>query len=68
MLRHLRFLLRSAEELINKAPTLEHLQNQATATKNELQAIRSELAATTRKQNLESAQSAEEKVGRLNEK
>ncbi len=65
--RYFRFLLRSAEEAISKAPSLEQLQNQATTTKAELQAIRNELAATTQKQNLESATSAEEKDGRLNE-
>ncbi len=65
--RHLRFLLRAAEEAINKAPTLEQLQNQAVAAKAELQSIRSELAATTQKQALESATNAEEKDGRQNE-
>ncbi len=65
--RHLRFLLRAAEEAINKAPTLEQLQNQAVAAKAELQSIWNELAATTQKQAVESATNAEEKDGRHNE-
>ncbi len=65
--RYFRFLLRSAEEAISKAPSLEQLQNQAVTTQTELQAIRNELASTARKQDLESATSAEEKDGRLNE-
>ncbi len=65
--RHLRFLLRSAEEAIEKAPSLESLQNQATVTKAEVQAIRTQLADTIRQQALDHAQNAEEKDGRLNE-
>ncbi len=65
--RHLRFLLRSAEEAIEKAPSLESLQNQANTTKAEVQAIRNQLADTARQQALDSAQAAEEKDGRLNE-
>jgi hypothetical protein len=60
-------LLRAAEEAINKAPSLEQLQNEAVAAKAELQSIRNELTATTQKQALESATNAEEKDGRQNE-
>ncbi len=66
--RHLRFLLRKADEAIQKVPTLTDLQNQATATTTVVQAMRTELANTTRKQSLDRASSAEEKDGRLNEK
>jgi hypothetical protein len=66
--RHLRFLLRKADEAIQKVPTLTEIQNQATATNVVVQAIRTELASTTRKQSLDRASNAEEKDGRLNEK
>ncbi len=66
--RHLRFLLRSAEEAIEKAPSLESLQNQANATKAEVQAIQTQLADTARQQALDHAKTEEEKDGRLNEK
>jgi hypothetical protein len=67
-LRHLRFLLRSAEDLIEKPPTLNEIQNEATATKAEIKAIQSELASTVQKQALDHASLEEEKDGRTNEK
>jgi hypothetical protein len=60
-------LLRSAEDLINKAPTPASLQTETTLIRGEVQAIRTELAATTRKQALDHAKTEEEKDGRLNE-
>jgi hypothetical protein len=66
--RHLRFLLRKADEAIQKVATLTEIQNQATATTTVVQALRTELASTTQKQSLDRANSAEEKDGRLNEK
>ena len=65
--RHLRFLLKSAEDMLSYQPSLPDLQNQATVTQTEVQAIKSELAATTRKQALDHASLAEEKDGSTNE-
>ncbi len=65
-LRHLRFLLRSAEDLINKPPTSTSLQTETTLIKGEVQAIRTELAETTRKQAIDRAKAEEEKDGRQN--
>ncbi len=48
-------------------PSITELQNQATITKTEVQAIREELAETKRKQALDHATIEEEKDGRLNE-
>jgi hypothetical protein len=63
----LRFLLRAAEEAIQKPPSVAGLQAQATLAKGELQAIKTELASTVRKQDLDRASAAEERDGRLNE-
>jgi hypothetical protein len=61
-------LLKSAEEMLKRTPTITDLQNQATVSKTEVQAIQSELAETKRKQALDHASLAEEKDGRLNER
>ena len=53
--------------MLNHQPSLPDLQNQATVTQTEVQAIKSELAATTRKQALDHASLAEEKDGSTNE-
>jgi hypothetical protein len=65
--RHLRHLLKCAEELVNKAPTLAELQNQATTSTAVTNAIRAELAVVADNQNLDHAKSEEERDGRLNE-
>jgi hypothetical protein len=65
--RHLRFLLKSAEDMLKHQPSLTDLQNQATVTQTEVQAIKSELAATTRKQAIDHISLAKEKDGRTNE-
>ena len=65
-LRHLRFLLRSAEDLINKPPTSTSLQVETTLIRGEVQAIRTELAETTHKQAIDRAKAEEEKDGRQN--
>jgi hypothetical protein len=59
--------LKSAEDLLQHQPTLTDLQNQATVTKSEIQAIRNQLATNTKQQALDHASQAEEKDGRLNE-
>jgi hypothetical protein len=66
--RHLRFLLRSADEAINKLPTLASLQTEVTVTKTVVSSIQAELADTKRQRELDHAKSEEEKDGRLNEK
>jgi hypothetical protein len=60
--------LRTSEELIQKPPSLTSLQNETTAARNEIRAIRTQLATTVHQQNLDHATSAEEKDGRVNEK
>jgi hypothetical protein len=65
--RHLRFLIKSAEELIRKPASLEELQNQAAVTKTVIRSIQTDLAATKEQQALAAAQAAEEKEGRQNE-
>jgi hypothetical protein len=60
--------VKSADELISKPPSLASLQNEANATKAVVHAIQGELATTKQQQNLDHAQAAEEKDGRLNEK
>jgi hypothetical protein len=54
--------------MIQKKPTITDLQNQAALTRNEVKAIQSQLADTTRNRNLDHARVAEEKDGRDNEK
>ncbi len=66
--RHLRFLIKSADEMISRPPSLTSLQNDATVTKAVVRAIQDDLATTKQQQNLDHAQNAEEKDGRLNEK
>jgi hypothetical protein len=53
--------------MLKHQPSITELQNQATVTKTEVQAIREELAETKRKQALDHATIEEEKDGRLNE-
>jgi hypothetical protein len=65
--RHLRFLLRSAEAIIEKPPTIANLQAESTLTKGEVRAMQAQLAETVRKQNIDRATAAEEKDGRTNE-
>jgi hypothetical protein len=65
--RHLRFLIKSAEDCLKREPSLVDLQNQATATSTVVRAMQSELAATRRQQDLDHAQVEEEKDGRKNE-
>jgi hypothetical protein len=65
--RHLRFLLKSAEELAASKPTLVELQNQATASKAVTGAIQSELQVLSSNQNHDHASAQEERDGRLNE-
>ncbi len=67
ILRHLRFLIKSAEDMLKYQPSIVDLQNQASVTQTEIKAIRTELAATTQKQGKDHASIAEEKDGRLNE-
>jgi hypothetical protein len=66
--RHLRYLLKAAEELISKAPTVADLQNQATTSSAVTSAIRAELAVVVDNQNLDHAKTEEERDGRLNER
>jgi hypothetical protein len=66
--RHLRFLVKSSDELINRPPSLTSLQNDASATKAVVRAIQDELTSAKQQQNLVQAQQAEEKDGQLNEK
>jgi hypothetical protein len=66
--RHLRYLLKAAEELISKAPTVAELQNQATTSSAVTSAIRAELAVVVDNQKLDHAKTEEERDGRLNEK
>ncbi len=65
--RHLRYLLRSSEAAIERAPTVHSLQAESTLTQGEVRALRTELASTVRKQNIDRATAAEEKDGRTNE-
>jgi hypothetical protein len=60
--------VKSADELINRPPSLTSLQNDASATKAVVRAIQDELTSTKQQQNLVQAQQAEEKDGQLNEK
>ncbi len=60
--------MKSADELINRPPSLTSLQNDASATKAVVRAIQDELTSTKQQQNLVQAQQAEEKDGQLNEK
>ncbi len=60
-------MLKSAEDLLKREPSLNDLQNQATATTTVVRAIQTELAATRRQQDLDHATGAEEKDGRKNE-
>jgi hypothetical protein len=66
--RHLRYLLKWAEELINKKPTLAELQNQATTSTAVTSAVRAQLAVVADNQDLDHARTQEERDGRLNEK
>jgi hypothetical protein len=66
--RHLRFLLKSAEDLINKQLTVAELWNEVTASKAETSAMQSQLATVAANQDLDHASAAKEKDGRLNEK
>ncbi len=67
-LSHLRFLLKSAEELASKKPTLAELQTHATTSDAVTGAVQSDLAVVTENQNLDHATIQEERDGRLNEK
>jgi hypothetical protein len=64
----LRFLIKSAEDILKHQPTLTELQNQASVTKTEIKAIRTELAANAQQQKQDHASLEEERDGRLNEK
>ncbi len=64
--RHLRYLLKWAEELVNKKPSLAELQNQATTSTAVTTAIRAELAVVADNQDLDHARTQEERDGRLN--
>jgi hypothetical protein len=66
--RHLRFLLKSAEELTSKKPSLAELQNQATTSTAVTGAIQSDLSVVKENQLIDHATIQEEKDGRLNEK
>jgi hypothetical protein len=66
--RHLRFLLKHAEELSSKKPTLVELQNQATTSTAVTSAIQSNLAVVAENQGIDHATIQEERDGRLNEK
>ncbi len=66
--RHLRYLLKWAEELIAKQPSLAELQNQATTSVAVTDAIRAELTVVSTNQDLDHARTQEERDGRLNEK
>lgn len=63
----MRYLLKSADELLVKKPTVVELQNQATATSAVTSAMQSELAVVSANQGLDHATIQEEKDGRLNE-
>jgi len=67
-LRHLRFLIRTAEEAIQKVPTLTSIQNEATVSKAVVSSMQSELASLKQQRGIDHAKSEEEKDGRLNEK
>jgi hypothetical protein len=64
---HLRFLLKCADELATKAPTLAELQNQATTATAVTSSIQSELSVVSENQNKDHATIQEERDGRLNE-
>jgi hypothetical protein len=66
--RHLRFIVKCAEELANKQPTLAELQNQTTASAAVSGAIQSDLSEVKENQRQDHATIQEEKDGRLNEK
>jgi hypothetical protein len=66
--RHLRFLLKCAEELTNKKPTLAELQNQATTSAAVTGAIQSDLSVIKENQLIDHATIQEEKDGHTNEK
>lgn len=66
--RHLRYLLKWAEELAAKQPSLAELQNQATTSTAVTDAIRAELTVVSNNQDLDHARTQEERDGRLNEK
>jgi hypothetical protein len=60
-------LLKCAEELSTKKPTLAELQNQSTASAAVTGAIQSDLSAVKEAQILDHATIQEEKDGRANE-
>jgi hypothetical protein len=60
-------LLKCAEELTNRKPTLTELQNQATTSTAVTTAMQSELSTVVENQKVDHATIQEEKDGRLNE-
>jgi hypothetical protein len=66
--RHLRYLLKWAEELAAKQPSLAELQNRATTSTAVTDAIRAELTVVSNNQDLDHARTQEERDGRLNER
>jgi hypothetical protein len=67
LFRHLRFLVKSAESLLNSQPTLAELQNQATVTTTVVRSLQTQVASNSQKINHDRASAAEERDGRLNE-
>ncbi len=65
--RHLRFVIKSAENAIANPPTLPSLSNTVAAQGAEIKAIKAQLATTTEEKDRDFAQQAEEADGRLNE-
>ncbi len=67
LFRHLRCLIKSAEDILKHQPSLTDLQNQASVARTEIKAIQSQLATNAQQQKQDHASLAEEKDGRLNE-
>jgi hypothetical protein len=65
--RHLRHLVRSAEQAIANPPSVAALGNGVAAQGAEIKAIKTQLSKTTAEKDLDYAKLAEEKDGRLNE-
>ncbi len=67
LVRHLRFLLRSAEKAVENPPTISSLGNTVAAQGAEIKAIKTQLAKTTEEKDLNFAKFAELSDGLLNE-
>ncbi len=66
-LRHLRFLIRSAEHLISTPATPASIQKQSTLSDTRMDAVETDQADTKKKVAIHSAKLEEAEDGRLNE-